>query len=531
MNIPDFSRFQDQASLLGHTALSCSYDAVIRNEITEDFILPDSLPDVKKLLKIEFSPQITDYTCEGGMLRYSGECRCEVLYVSDTNRLRSGEFICRFSGKESIEEGSDQRVLLVPRITRNDSRMLNPRKLSMRLGLEVRACVLSGHNLKCRVIGENGAEEEATMQWNEESVTSLVFTCAERIGLPFREDVELENNQPTIGEVICCHVESLPTQISVEDGKVDVSGDVLLRCLYETDTGRCFEMNKRYSIREAVEIPDARKGMSAMAHMNVCGVQVSAQNNSYGERRVLEVDAEIELTVYCFDNEQVCLLRDAYSTDYVTENKNICPAICSFEGMQGTGFSVNHSILKNDVGAEKMSSIFGGTLLPGEISLVYDEEKKKLLLDGKAVVTFLSELPREEDEYGKEYMTLRAEVPIRGEIECRDPEFKNLLLQMFISQSRFHCDESKLYVDFEVNVTTPRMKVREEECISEVAVRYDRAYDKEKGSSILLYYPEAEDTLWSVSKQYRIQSDKIAEANQLEDGSLMGKKVLLIPAK
>ncbi len=529
MNIPDFIPVNENTQALGHTGLSACFDATLRSEISEDLILPDSLPDVKKLLRIECSPRITEETCEGGSLRYAGECKCDVLYVTDTNRLRSTEFTVRFSGKESTAEGSDQRVMLIPRISRNDSRMLNPRKLSLRLGLEVQACVLCGHDLRCRVTMADGGEEDAYIQQKTETVQSLVFTPTERMGLPFKEDLELENNQPTVAEIIACKIEGIPTQVSVGDGKADVCSDIIVRCLYETDTGRCHELIKRYSIRETVEIPDARASMSGIAQMNVCGSRISAQNNSYGEKRILEIDAEIDFTVWCFDNETASMVQDAYSTAYVTETKQICPNLCRFDRVLSSAFSVNYSVPKSEIGAERVGSIFSGSVVPGEISIRYDGEKNKYLVEGKAAVVFLSELEREEEAYGKEYLSVKAEADIRGELDARAVQGKPILRQPQISQIRFRADESKLYADFEIGFTMPMLESKQVACVSETVVLTDQPHPARSDGAILLYYPVSGDTLWSVAKQYQTREEEIASANHLASHNLSEKKVLLVP--
>lgn len=533
MNISDYTPFREKA-LLCHTGLSCAYEANIRNEVNEDFILPDSLPDVKKLLSIEFTPHVTDYSCENGMLRYSGETVCDLLYVSDTNRLRAATVTSHFSGKESIGAGEDQRVLILPRVNRNDSRMLSPRKLSIRIGLELGVCVFGGHELKCSVmIGEREGEEPTLRQLTDE-ITTLVFTPTERMGLALREDLELENHQPTIGEVICCRMTGTITQITVGDGKADLTGDVLVRCLYETDTGKCYELNKHYPVHETLEIPDARTGMSAIGILHICGIQVSAQNNSYGEKRILELDAEIDATVWCFDNERAQIVRDAYSTAYEIETQTTAPQICRFDSILGTSFSVNFSIPREEIGGERANGVFGGTVLPGELSLIYDSEKKKYMVDGRAIVTFLSEANREEEGYSREYLTLRTEAPIHGEIEYRgeteDSTLRPILHQPKILQTRFRADDGKLYADFEVGFQIPLLRTSEVSCLSQITVD-QRSPHVKTDASMLLYYPTSSDTLWSVSKQYHIMSQALALANQIGEEIPEGTKVLLVPLK
>lgn len=526
MNQSDFSPLSSK-HMQSSIALSCACHSTAECEVNEDFILPDFLPDSKKLLIVDVSPRITEYSSENGILRYTGELCCTLLYVSDTNRLRAYPFTAHFSGKEAVPDSADQRLMLLVRAERNDSRMLSPRKLSLRLTLELQICVLSGQRLSCSIQPDNDLSVRATLEQLSGIEKTLTFTPTERMGLPLREDVELDGNLPTVHEIIACRMEGISSQVTVEDGKAEVNGDILVRCLYETDLGNTHEFTKRYTVHETVEIPDARAGMSGMANLTICGVQATAQNNSFGEKRVIELDAEIDMVIWCFDTEEISITRDAYSTAFETECRVESPTICQFDGIKQTGFSVNYSAARSEINADSACSVFAGSVLPGKITVRYDADKGKYLIEGKATATFLAETLREE-EYSHEYHSIRTEIPIRGEMPACPDNSTPLFRRLLVSQARLRSDDSKFYADFEVSLIMPTVVNSETTCVTDIQIHGDSPHTKE-GTAILLYYPSQDDTLWSIAKQYQTLRESISAINQIEKDITPEMKVIFIP--
>jgi len=506
-------------------AMTRSYSRELRLDINEDLILPEFLPDVKKLLMSRFEPQVINQTQESGYLRYEGEISCSVTYVSDTNRLRCATLTIPFSGKEPMEEADAEQILLLPAVTRNDSRMLSPRKLSVRLGLKIRACLLATRSLSCEIEGE-----EEGLELDYERISTMRFTPTERMGLPLRVDMELENSLPSVCDILCTSVEGTPTKVEISKGKAERQADLLIKCLYEGEGGRSVEVCKRHSMRETVEIPDADEGMRGISMLRCSGVRTNVENNSYGEKRVLEIDAELQLTVWCFGEEEAVIVRDAYSTRYATECESKECNACIFDGVVQTSFSVNYSVEKGEVGGEEMKEIFCGQLQPGEITLTRDAQRPGMMLvEGNAIATMLCERIRE-DDFGREYLVVRMEVPIKGEIDLRGGMGERMLSHVALHSCRMRCDDSRLYVDFEIGITMPLIREQSLAFVSSLRVRSDRPHEEEDGF-FTLFYPSTSDTLWSVAKEHHVTRALLCAANHMEQAENLEKQILLIPRK
>ena len=50
-----------------------------------------------------------------------------------------------------------------------------------------------------------------------------------------------------------------------------------------------------------------------------------------------------------------------------------------------------------------------------------------------------------------------------------------------------------------------------------------------KNNEIVIYYPSAGDTLWSIAKKYSTNPETIIKTNSLENDTISSKHIILIP--
>ena len=126
---PDFRRGEDENF--------CGAGEVFREkrlkESSEDYILPDYLPDIKKVAAVFPAATIKGRFLGSGTLEYEGEACYKVLYVAEDQTLRTAVFLTGFEDKIGNEELTEDCVeLLTPLCEGVNVRLLNPRKLNIR---------------------------------------------------------------------------------------------------------------------------------------------------------------------------------------------------------------------------------------------------------------------------------------------------------------------------------------------------------------------------------------------------------------
>ncbi len=520
MNQSDFSFFAPNDAR-DSTVTVLPFARQLPLSVNEDFLLPDSLPDMKKLLRVSFSPRLTREEMGAGCFQYAGDVKCMLLYVTDTNRLREAVMTARFSGKEEVDGEEGDAVICDIRVVQNDTRMQSPRKVSVRLGCMMTLAVLGKKDMTCQI-----PEEKVDCKTLDGTVESMVFLPTEQMGLPFREDLELDGNLPSVGEVISCVMSGNVCAVQMGDGKGDVECEVTVKCLYESEDGTLHEMQKKYTIKETLEVPEAKATMSGIGMMSVCSVQCLAQENSLGEKRILELDAEMNIKLFCFGTQTGEYERDAYLTDYAYENHTEAVKACKYQGVLHTAFTVNATFPREEENGEMPSLLFG-YVEPGELHITYDEKNGKYIAKGNAFLTFVFVSEREE-EFSRVFSCHKVETPVKGEIDARGKVGMPLLHSVCVRQVRLRADEEKMVADFDLDMHLLLCEEEEIVAVKEVEARYDQPIAADTMPHLLLYYPTPGETVWDTAKRFRCDRDVLMAKNQLTKDEGIDRNVLIV---
>ena len=103
-------------------------------EYTDDYILPDYLPDAKKVLEFTCRPVIESRFVGNSSVEYNGSLYCRALYLSEQSELGVATFTLPFEDKLSNENITDDCVdIILPGVYSSSCRLQNPRKLNIRV--------------------------------------------------------------------------------------------------------------------------------------------------------------------------------------------------------------------------------------------------------------------------------------------------------------------------------------------------------------------------------------------------------------
>ena len=103
-----------------------------QRELADDFILPDYLPDVKKVVWVQACPRLGNRFLGSGILEFEGAVAYKVLYIAEDNRVRCAAFLSDFKNKIENEDLGEECVdVLTPVANAVMCRLQNPRKLNI----------------------------------------------------------------------------------------------------------------------------------------------------------------------------------------------------------------------------------------------------------------------------------------------------------------------------------------------------------------------------------------------------------------
>ncbi len=511
------------------TALMKVYEGVKHTEISEEFILPDYLPDVKRIIRAEARPRIDGKFITTGRVEYEGDIVCHLLFCDETNKLRSVTFTAAFSDGFDLPEADDECIAnLIPSPESINCRMLNPRRISLRLRLDTECTVWCHRSFRPEITGNLSPSGTETL---DKELEVLDLICAGESGLSASADLEADGALPQIGDVVNCNVEMSFYECKGSDGKVLCRGDMPITVFYSTpgqtndDGSEAPEtytvLYRKLPIAQVVAVDGVDESYECMARGSVDDVKFTIAENGFGERRILELDITYRIYLNCVCRAEVKLTQDMYACDRTVETK--CEDVTFYRHSRSynTSFGANSVIPREEVGITEANGIYEVCASPKISSLSLSEDGHRLTVSG--VASCVAVLAGNDGLFSTEY-----EIPLKLDLDASGiPEKFIYNCDTVCMSARGRLDSEKLYTDLEIQIN---LMVLGENCENILrSAEFSEGISKSDGSSMRFFYPSDGESLWDIAKQFSVPTQSILDVNSISDKKL--PEVILIPNK
>ena len=501
-------------------ALMKMYEGTKHTEIAEEFILPDYLPDVRRIIRADAKPRLDGKFVSRGKVEYEGEVSCRILFIDEENKLRSVSFNLPFADAVEIPAVEEECIAnLLPTPQSLSCRMVNPRRVAIRMRLDTEATVWCPCSFKPQFMGE-----PCNTEVKEETLSVLKLICAGENGLSAAADLEADGALPQIGEVVSCDVDISFYECKGADGKVLCRGDMPINIFYSTpgEGGESYTvLFRKLPLAQVIAAEGVDESYECTARGSVEDVKVTVSENGFGERRILELDITYRVYLNCVGNDSVTVVRDAYAPKSDVKTETETRTFCNFIRNYSTTFSANHSVEKKDVTLTDADSVLSVTAQPKVDRVTLDPDNRKLVVEGSASA---SAVLNGADGLGcADY-----EVPFRLEVEASGvPEQFTFNADVVCMSARGRTDEEKLYTDLELQINLMILGTAEQEILRQA--EFQAIADEESVPQLRFFYPAEGETLWDVGRAFGVSQESLAAANQVS-GSVL-PPVLIIPRK
>ena len=492
-------------------------------------MLPDYLGDIKRILSITAKATPSGKFASDGQAQFSGVVCYEVLYSDFEGKLTHLSTSSDYDICVPVESDGYIDSAAEVRVANFSVRLTGPRKLVAKSIVSADVSIEFERSVEC--IGDafsDGASAEVASE--EVSVnTSMFATSAEReyaeeaerfVGIG-SEDVEII---ATSGAVRI--IESVAT-----DGGVLVKGELLITSIVRTESQPPFAIKKVVPFEETVSAEGIYRDMPTIADGYITSVTSGVADSDDGAS--LTVNAIAELSVRAVKNKSLPIVTDAYMKEHDTvgtyEDFSYSSLVCAANSE--SAFSC--AVLRTEIGCEAVREILtlGCELRSLDKKVVHNG----LEISGEAVFSGVACEINEENK--PNYLPIKFTSPfcINVNCGCQIPTSAEVLVSIQALDADFSLDTDNLSIKCPVKVwyfvTEPKAIKRLVEC----KIVGDAKY-KSSPSTVTVYYPEKEETLFEVAKRFHTTVAKIARDNELDEAacttggaiSLFGVKKLII---
>lgn len=498
------------------------FDDTQEQSVELDYVLPDYYPEIFRILKCVTTPGIVSYSVNGDKLTYEMYVCVRVLYCSENNNAVQS-VTQKLTYTKSIDLGrtcSDPRVCIIPKTDYMNCRAVNQRRLDIRgaVSIKIRVSDLDKKDIICDAFGGN-------IQLKKIPVTYPANKLYTTKRVTVSEEFDLGLSKPPIVNVLRSDAVVVSSDKKVIANKLIAKGEVCINMLYscvkdDEDSVEAMQFTMPFSQIVDLEGIDERYNCSVQADVISC--ETEPRSDGDGNSKIAECTLSILITCSAYRTANVDLAVDEYSTSYKTDSTR------SDIRIELPSQSVNSSaVIKSsiDYGDGGIDCIYDVWCSVGNVNARPDPENARIVINGNAVYTVIARnadgipimLEKEEP--------FTANVPAENITEMSVADIKLTP----VSCSYNLASDSSIEAKTEIRITGEIENSMNIKGITEISVDENEPVNRNCSYALKLYFTDDNEDLWEIAKKYGTSVSAIMEENDIEDDTVSGKGMILIP--
>ncbi len=464
----------------------------IFTECTEDFILPDYMPEIRRVVRLESKLLPGESYTGGGKAEFEGTVLYTLFYTDTEEKLTAVPLESHYEYRVPIGAEAPDEVYTDEVLENVNARPSGPRRLNIRS--KIRAAV--------HAVSQEDLQEDAEMQsktqdyeklWREGSVLQSSRCRGEEFEA-FAEEMLVTEGQEI--RPIYSTAEILSESARAFDGHIRCQGTVLIRALAEKGD-EIVSLSARIPFEEEIIAAECKEGDFVTVSGHCTRVELETEDDR--ERHALHAKAYGKMEAVARRNEPFSVVTDLYSTE---ENIEIVYKPLHTESLL-VSYMGNFS-MATDHSVPSCHEIPLCSVSLREASI--NTEDGRAILSGECRADLLCK--GDEGFFGTDFsFPFRLEIPL-DTVLTRD-SISSFSLSPLFAEAVMEGEKCRL--SFEMAVKLCVLKKREDQVPAKLTVQSAR--EETDPDSVTVYYPTDKDSLWSVGKQYGIRTEDLQKQN------------------
>ena len=484
--------------------LSAPYKLSFGKQLSQDISLPDFYEDLARVIDCSARAAVTQSTLSGGVLSVTGEASYCVLYYSDKDSvLHRFCFEQEFEAKWDTDTGAE--LLELTLFCREPSvKIYGSRKLSVTMDCDFTAYMSES------VLLESADTENAELLKGEEE--SFTFERLDSERSRFSEDFVLPAEYPSAEEIVYWDMTSGSVRCDQRSDGFIVNSDARLSLIYTTEDGEYVKFITNLPLTRFIR---SSGGDAVRSRMLIFSPKCAAVSDSNGENRRIALDFELSASSLVYRKKSFSYVADAYSTECASQPKKKELSSGRMQGLVESKLNIREHI-ENDGDIKELLSVriapeLSKTRCDGE--MLYGEGVLKCTLLAKTEGGGMSAYEHE----------------VTFDVSLKLPQdAKATQISLETDNVSFGDSEGGFELSAELFVSV--FAFGEKKCAHVYGIELGER-EEESGLSMLIYYPDRDESLWDIGKKHRVSTERISAANGLDTEALTNKKFILIPKK
>lgn len=496
----------------------------INTVIEDDVIVPDSKPDVGRILVADADILIGNAEADRDKATVSGIIRYKIIYMPEDreNDIRNIVSDMPFSRDINVP-GAEAGMGCTAdcRVEHIECAIANSRKLNLRSFLRFTCKVNKEKSIKA-VSDMRGADD---IQLLREEYDIKRFLGTARESFIVGQTLEVPVGNRPVFEILRTDVETGGLTVEPNENKVVLRGDIIVSNLYSAEDAEesIQHMEHEIPFTHYIDLPGVDRGSVCTASCRILDYKCTADEDINNEMRLVNVEVELAAEVEGAAESKIDLITDAYSP---SKDIRLIEDNIQLEGFGGRSASKLpfREVVTIGSGQPAISRVY--YIIARPVLSEYAVSDGKLTVEGLVECNVIycpedGEVPICCQNYE---IPFRHEMDSAGSREGDDCEI-NLRVD-HCGYSILSSEELEIRITMSIDAATTR--VFELPVIA--AAEEEELSQEYKKPSVLLYFARKGDTLWSIAKKYRTTVSDIMDCNNIdEDDDLAAGQQILIP--
>ena len=484
-------------------------DRLLNIELSGDHILPDYLPEIKRILRVGAQCGMPSTYIGSDRAELSGVMHYDILYAGGDGELYSARLDDDYRFEAPFDRDSDADisggVALLGDISFDGvvGRATGPRKISVKCRMKPRVRCYAPLELKESI---DGLEDESTLRRLIGSGEYALVLRGRDESVPIADEVIPDGAIEDI-RVIGAMGKVFVSEASAVRDAVICRGEAIIKLMICRDGGgEGSVIVRKIPFTREIAAEGAVGGNECRAWGEIGEINVTVGEGRIGCEGIMSLEYELQRP------ESFEYTRDIYSTEA------LCEVIKAEYSMPRSIRCMNGNFTQNGVFDQKENGIpVGSVIIDADGVAVCDKvsiEKGRGVMVGEVKYSIVF---ADEGEWGSRELSqpFRYEFDLPALTDCAGEPMYSVNLCLVGCRARL--DGERIALDSEISTAIRLFCNAVIEAVGEV--RIGDAEPTRRGECRICY-PDSDDTLWSVSKRYRADAERMATVNSIRvDGS------------
>ncbi len=483
-----------------------------------DFSLPDYCPDIERILKCRICPSITSKNISGDRLDVDGVAIIRLYYLDAKKQaIRICEHTSPFSCFFNIKDSSQELIPVVRvRTEYLNCRALTPRRLDIHGAFSVCVSVYkkSYQEFCCNVEGDDIQQKK-----HSERVSTLCGIGQQQFSVSEVLDIGQGKGLPE--GILRSELNVNVRDCRAVSDKLMLKGEAVLRILYITDieTGAQDTMTFNIPLSQVVDVQGITEQTQNEINVDVLSYDVSLKSEYDENSTLVTLDAKLCATVFAYENRDIDIIDDVYSTSYELETTQKQTGIKRLMSITDDIISAQTDVSITDDGISKIIDIWSDS-----VNFIYVYENSTLTLKGKVNCGIFALNEEGVPFYSERAVEFNASPNVPADLS--DVQVRANLVPVLSFRIT---GNNSIEIKSDISVNAAVFENRSCKTITAVEANEENKRDKDMTAAITLYYADEGESLWSIARHYCTSVEAIRLENDLAEDTVNVKGMILIP--